>query len=104
MYEFDSRYPLQYKMIMKTLEQKREFYTNCSTILGVAHMYRDPVARRTRWNARFLGNGRFPGFGLVQCFGSSVRVVSKQGTKVFNTYEETYEYLKKVVDTSKDSV
>ncbi len=91
-------------MIMKTNDEKREFYRNCAEILNIEHDFHDPVRRRTRWNARFLGNGRFPGFGLVQCFGSSVRVMSKQGTKVFKTYEETYNYLKKVVDTNKDLV
>jgi hypothetical protein len=83
---------------MKTLDEKEEFYVKCSEILNIPHEFHEPVRRRTRWNARFLGNGRFPNFGLVQCFGSSVRVISKDGTKVFKTYEETYEYLKKVVD------
>jgi hypothetical protein len=81
---------------MKTKDEKREFYENCAEILDIQHDYHDPVPRRTRWNTRFLGNGRFPGFGLVQCFGSSVRVVSKHGTKMFKTYEETYEYLKRI--------
>ena len=81
---------------MKTKDEKREFYENCAEILNIQHDYHDPVPRRTRWNTRFLGNGRYPGFGLVQCFGSSVRVVSKHGTKIFNTYEETYEYLKRI--------
>lgn len=89
---------------MKTNDEKREFYENCAKILNIGHEFHDPVRRRTRWNTRFLGNGRFVGFGLVQCFGSSVRVVSKQGTKVFKTYEETYDYLKKVVDINKDLV
>lgn len=83
---------------MKTNQEKEEFYACCSSILNIDHSYHDPVKRRTRWNARRLGNGRFPGFGLVQCFGSSVRVMSKHGTKIFKTYEETYDYLKKVVD------
>lgn len=85
---------------MKTQEERREFYGRCSDILNIEHDYRDPVRRRTRWNTRNLGNGRYPGFGLVQCFGGNVRVVSKHGTKVFHTYEETYDYLKKVVDIS----
>lgn len=89
---------------MKTKEEKEEFYENCSVILGIPHVFRDPVARRTRWNSRFLGNGRYPTFGLVQCFGSAIRVVSKHGTKVFKTYEEVYDYLKKVVDIDKESV
>jgi len=81
---------------MKTKEERREFYGRCSDILNIERDYHDPVRRRTRWNNRNLGNGRYPGFGLVQCFGSTIRVVSKRGTKVFQTYEEVYEYLKKM--------
>lgn len=81
---------------MKTIDEKREFYETCAKILEIDHEFKDPVRIRTRWNTRFLGNGRYPGFGLVQCFGSSVRVVSKHGTKIFKTYEETYEYLKRI--------
>jgi len=79
---------------LKTNEEKHEFYDKCSSILNIEHNYHDPVRRRTRWNTRNLGNGRFPGFGLVQCFGSSVRVASRRGTKMFSTYEEVYDYLK----------
>ena len=89
---------------MKTLDEKREFYDNCAYILNIDHEFHDPVPRRTRWNTRFLGNGRYSGFGLVQCFGSSVRVVSKHGTKMFKTYEETYDYLKILVDNCEESV
>jgi hypothetical protein len=89
---------------MKTLDEKREFYENCAKILCINHEFHDPVPRRTRWNTRFLGNGRYSGFGLVQCFGSSVRVVSKHGTKMFKTYEETYDYLKILVDKCEESV
>ena len=83
---------------MKTNDEKRVFYDTVSLILNIEHQFHDPVRRRTRWNTRIKGNGRFPGFGLVQCFGSTVRVASKHGTKVFKTYEEVYDYLKKVVD------
>ena len=83
---------------MKTNDEKRVFYDTVSSILNIEHQFHDPVRRRTRWNTRIKGNGRFPGFGLVQCFGSTVRVASKHGTKVFKTYEEVYDYLKKVVD------
>ena len=89
---------------MKTNEEKREFYAKCSEILRIEHNYNDPVPKRTRWNTRLLGNGRFSGFGLVQCYGSMVRVISKHGTKTFKTYEETYEYLKTVVDICSESV
>lgn len=79
---------------MKTNDEKRVFYDTVSSILNIEHEFHDPVPRRTRWNTRRLGNGRYPGFGLVQCFGSHVRVMSKAGTKIFKSYEETYEYLK----------
>jgi hypothetical protein len=78
---------------MKTQEEKRAFYERCSEILGIEHVYNTPVPRRTRWNTRRLGNGRYPGFGLVQCFGSTVRVVSRHGTQMFDSYDAVYEYL-----------
>jgi hypothetical protein len=78
---------------MKTNEEKREFYDNCAKILKIEHTFNEPVPRRNRWNTRRLGNGRYPGFGLVQCFGSYIRVISKAGTKIFKTYEEVYIYL-----------
>ena len=89
---------------MKTNEDKKIFYETCSEILEIAHDFKEPVRRRTRWNTRFLGNGRYPGFGLVQCFGHSIRVVTKDGTKMFKTYDEVYEYLQKIVDNTKESV
>jgi hypothetical protein len=89
---------------MKTKEDKKEFYKQCSIILNIEHVYNEPVPRRNRWNTRRLGNGRYPGFGLIQCFGSSVRIMSKHGTKMFNTYEEVYDYLKNLVDISMESV
>ncbi len=85
---------------MKTLEEKREFYERCGEILGIAHVYNKPVPRRNRWNNRRPGNGRFPGFGLVQCYGSSVRVMSKRGTRMFDSYDAVYEYLQIVLDAT----
>ena len=80
---------------MKTNDEKKEFYMRCSEILGIEHEWNDPVPRRTRWNTRLLGNGRYPGFGLVQCFGHSIRVISKEhGTHMYNTYEDVYTALK----------
>jgi hypothetical protein len=83
---------------MKTDDEKRAFYERCSEILKIEHVYNTPVRRRNRWNTRRLGNGRYPGFGLVQCYGGSVRVVSRHGTRMFKTYEEVYDYLQIVLD------
>lgn len=77
-----------------TNDEKKEFYTQCGEILGIEHDWNTPVARRTRWNARFLGNGRYPGFGLIRVYGSQIMVTTKQGTKMFKTAEEVYEYLR----------
>lgn len=78
------------------IEKRKQFYDTCAEILDIVHEYHEPVPKRTRWNTRKLGNGRFPGFGLVQCFGSCIRVVSKKGTKIFYEYDKVYEYLKEI--------
>lgn len=83
---------------MKTEDEKRAFYEKCSEILGIEHVYSTPVLRRNRWNTRRLGNGRYPGFGLIQCFGNGARVVSRHGTRMFDTYEGVYKYLLIVLD------
>lgn len=76
-----------------TNEEKKAFYARCGEILGIEHDWQEPVFKRTRWNNRKLGNGRFPGFGLVQTFGTRYRVVSKAGTKVFDEKQDVFDYL-----------
>lgn len=74
-----------------------EFYTRCSEILGVEHNYNKPVFKRTRWNNRILGNGRFPGFGLIRCFGVKVMITSKSGTELKDSKDEAILYLQSMV-------
>jgi len=76
-----------------TNEEKEAFYARCGEILSIEHNWNTPVKRRTRWNARFLGNGRYLGFGLIRVYGSEVMVTSKAGTRWFKTADEVYEYL-----------
>ena len=83
---------------MKTEDEKKAFYERCGAILGIEHVYATPVPRRNRWNTRRLGNGRYPGFGLVQCFGNGARVVSRHGTRMFSTYDAVYDYLAILID------
>lgn len=47
------------------------FYQKVAELLQCdGHVYRQfPFGRRTRWNNRAAGNGRFPGHGLVRYFG-----------------------------------
>jgi len=82
-------------------EAKKQFYEQCGSILNIQHEWTEPFRRRNRWNNRKLGNGRFPGFGLVQCFSAtSFRVVSRAGTKMFTSPDAVYDYLKKVTKTA----
>ena len=60
------------------------------------HEYRVPYKKKTRWNARTNSNGRFPGFGVVQSFGGMFRVMSRHGTKAFDTEQEVFDYLKEL--------
>ena len=88
---------------MKTNEEKKAFYAQCGEILGIEHVWIEPVPRRTRWNNRQLGNGRFPGFGVIHCYGQSVRVISRErGTQMFFDYEETFSFLKEYMKSKEE--
>jgi hypothetical protein len=77
-----------------TNDEKKEFYARCGEILGIEHEWNDPAGWRTRWNNRAIGNGRFPGFGLIRCFGNDIMVTSKiRGTRMFKTCDAVYNYL-----------
>jgi hypothetical protein len=81
-----------------TNDEKKAFYARCGEILGIEHEWNDPVPRRTRWNNRFLGNGRYPGFGMVRCFGQSIMVTSrKHGSKNYNTCDAVFAALEEYV-------
>lgn len=88
-----------YKYCMTNDEQKI-FYTKCSEILGIEHEWNDPVPRRTRWNTRLLGNGRFKGFGLIRCFDVQIMITSRLGTKMFPSAEAVYDYLTDIKGTN----
>ena len=76
------------------IDKNKAFYEACSQILRIPHEYSVPVKRRTRWNTRLLGNGRFPGFGLVRCYGDLVIIVARTGTVQFSTHQKALDYLK----------
>ena len=77
------------------MDEREEFYRRVSEILNIPHDYHVPYRRKTRWNARRLGNGRFPGFGLVQDFGGSVRIMQHgQATVWCKTREEALDHLR----------
>jgi hypothetical protein len=54
-----------------------QFYAECAALLGTTHEGKPfPYlhSRRTRWNNRIAGQGRFPGRGVIRVFGDSVHV------------------------------
>jgi hypothetical protein len=55
----------------KKIDVEQGFYEECAKLLDCAeHTYRVfPYRKRTRWNNRTAGNGRFPGHGLIRMFG-----------------------------------
>ena len=56
-------------------EIEQGFYQRCAELLGVQTTYRKfPFRKRTRWNNRTAGNGRFEGRGTVRLFGNSVHI------------------------------
>lgn len=73
-----------------TNQEKQDFYKRCSEILGIDHVWNTPVPHRTRWNNRNIGNGRFPGFGLIRIYGDKFVVTSRKGTKLYDTKEQVY--------------
>lgn len=87
-------YKDQQKAFADKCAREEAFYTKCGEILNIEHIYIAPVPRRTRWNNRLLGNGRYKGFGLIRCMGPVIMVTSrKAGTKTFESYEDVYKYL-----------
>lgn len=76
------------------LEEKEAFYDRVAEALGMEHEFRTPNRRRTRWNNRKLGNGRFPGFGLVRVHGSMIQVISRYGSPSFSNPEDAIAWLR----------
>ena len=75
----------------------KEFYDKCADIMGTTHDYRTPVPRRTRWNNRLLGNGRFPNRGVIRPFGDKcihVMLTNPRVCQTFDSPEQLFDFLK----------
>lgn len=69
------------------------FYREVARLLDCRchHYERFPYERRNRWNHRRLGNGRYPGHGIVRRFSAgmiSVQLNSPRLSGVFGSAEE----------------
>jgi len=51
------------------------FYARCADLLGTVHEHLPFTHhKRTRWNNRKPGSGRFPGCGIIRIFGNEVHI------------------------------
>jgi len=79
------------------VRREQEFYAKCGELLGLEHVYNVPFERKTRWNQRNPGNGRYEGFGVIRRYSSTlIHVMSKDTNETFTSEEKVYEYLLKL--------
>jgi len=75
-----------------------EFYTKVAGILETTYDCKPfpwTASNRTRWNNRAPGSGRYPGYGLIRCFGETVHVALHEPliSKSFETKEKALTFL-----------
>lgn len=77
--------------------EKIDFYERCAEILGVNYECTPhPYSKRTRWNNRAPGSGRYPGIGIIRKFGKSIQVCFSTHKAVYTSEEEVYDALMKL--------
>lgn len=73
------------------------FYEKCAEIMGTTYDGKVfPWSSRTRWNDRVPGSGRFPGFGIIRCFGGNIQVALRfpvNHHKIYKTEKEVLDFL-----------
>lgn len=74
---------------------EEDFYRDVAKMLKCdGYVYREfPFGRRTRWNNRTAGNGRFPGHGLVRYFGPTHIQVSLTTPLITGLFHNTNDAL-----------
>ena len=76
-----------------------EFYNEVAGILGTTYDCSSfPYHKRTRWNNRVPGGGRYPGYGLIRCFGEGVHIALQKPVSVHKIFSSKDEALKFLVD------
>lgn len=65
----------------------QEFYQACGEILGVEHVGQPfPYEKRTRWNNRNPGRGRYAGKGIIRAFGPNCVHIALHNPKLNGTF------------------
>jgi len=85
------------------LSVEEGFYQTVAAMLGCdEHEYRPyPYTKRTRWNSREPGNGRYPGHGLVRRHSSTGISVSLHTPCVvgyFSSEQQSLDAIKNALD------
>ncbi len=77
-------------------------YRECAILLNADHTYKKfPYRKKTRWNNRAPGNGRFIGHGLIRVFSLKCIIVSLYNPRFsgqFNNPTDALVALKEVID------
>ena len=70
------------------------FYLKCAELLGAEHTYKKfPYRKRTRWNNRGAGNGRFIGHGLIRVYSENLIRVNLYNPVLNGTFKSPEEAL-----------
>lgn len=70
------------------------FYEECARLLGTTYACAPfPYQRRTRWNNRAAGSGRFEGCGLIRVFGARVHVALRHPISLYRDFSSKEETL-----------
>lgn len=73
------------------------FYLECARLLKTDHLGQPFTHyKRTRWNNRTPGQGRFPGRGIIRVFGSQVHIALTDPPihKICDSQDECLDFLK----------
>jgi hypothetical protein len=73
------------------------FYQQVSHLLDCELIYQPwPFSKKTRWNNRLPGNGRFPGRGLVRRFNSRMIQVHLTNPPLVGWYHQEHQALQAI--------
>lgn len=78
-----------------------EFYIRCAEIIGISYECSPfPYYKRTRWNNRNPGSGRYPGFGIIRKFGDQIHVSLRHTishNKIYNSEKDVFTFLENMI-------
>ena len=85
-------------MIETERMERMEFYNKCAELLECSNYVGEPFEfrKRTRWNNRKAGQGRFPGHGVIRRFSDNLIMVLLRDPNISclcHSEEEVFEKL-----------